>query len=288
MENLLSSLVPAELVDQVRLVDLPLTLDSSSSMKDAIGICSNESPGAVLDYAIDLKLNHICQANGSFFANEVGASARMIASPEDFMKYPLSTILRGGDCGPEQEKLVLGYSASFSGSSEKHRILDELSTWLGSVLRANSVVLTEATNIADELIMNAVFNAPFLDMNGKLESVSIQSDEVRFGKGKKAYLFGGIQDRQLVIGCSDEYGTLNLDRLALKIRNCVESGVLDNINWTGVGGAGIGSFMVYNLGISYYAGVFKGRQSVVCCKVPLGMSFRKRSGEPKNLHFFEI
>lgn len=279
-------LIPVEFRERVKIIDLPAHGIQEESVGHAIGICSGQGPSQVLDYATKSKIHHVCQSNSTFLSEEIATASRMIVCPDDFMKYPLSTILQPQYCGAKAEAELRGHEVTFAGADDKKNVLGELVQWLRSFLKADGLI-AEVSNIGDELFMNAVYNAPFLDSSGKLQEVKGDSPEVRFGKGKQAVLFAGAHDKQLVIGCSDYYGTLNVERLLHRIKSCFDSGVAENINWSGVGGAGIGSFMVYNLSVSYYVGVRKGNQTVVCCKIPYGMSSRRRGEEPKNIHFFE-
>ena len=68
-----------------------------------------------------------------------------------------------------------------------------------------------------------------------------------------------------------------------RIRKCMELGVANAIR-QGEGGAGIGSYMVFDACLSYYAGVTPGKESVVCVTMPLGLNRRTMAGLPKNIH----
>ena len=74
-------------------------------------------------------------------------------------------------------------------------------------------------------------------------------------------------------------------KLFKKIKSCYDTSVAANMNMSGGGGAGIGSFMVFNSAASYYAMVEAGQCTLVCCSVPLKMSSKARALLPKNLHF---
>jgi len=79
---------------------------------------------------------------------------------------------------------------------------------------------------------------------------------------------------------------LSVNKLFKRIKNCYDTSVGDNINYSGAGGAGIGSYLIFNSSASYFAEVKVQSHTIVCCTVPLGMSSRARLNIAKNLHFF--
>lgn len=287
-ENSVVDIIPIDLRHRIQVVDLP---QGSPSQKlgggNLIGVCSNESPERVIDFAISQKTNHICQASGTFFSTEILAASYLTAYPQRAMQYPLSAMLRPGVFSDQVESSLRGFSARFSGSDDKKSVLDAFRIWAEKELK-NQTLVTESLSAADEMVMNAIYNAPFVNSLGKLEAPALDSEKVRRGAGKLGLLFAGVHEKQLVIGCIDEYGSLHIDSLLKRIQTCFTGGIAENVNWSGVGGAGIGSFMLFKLSISYHIAVQKGRQTLVFCKIPVGMSARKREEEPKNLHFYEF
>lgn len=287
-ENSVVDIIPIDLRHRIQVVDLP---QGSPPQKlgggNFIGVCSNESPERVIDFAVSQKANHICQASGTFFSTEILAASYLTAYPQKAMQYPLSAMLRPGVFSDQVESSLRGFSARFSGSDDKKSVLDAFGIWAEKELK-NQTLVTESLSAADEMVMNAIYNAPFVNSLGKLEAPALDSEKVRRGAGKLGLIFAGVHEKQLVIGCVDEYGSLHIDSLLKRIQTCFTGGIAENVNWSGVGGAGIGSFMLFKLSISYHIAVQKGRQTLVFCKIPVGMSARKREEEPKNLHFHEF
>lgn len=286
-ENSVVDIIPIDLRHRIQIVDLPQSFPLRESGGNLIGVCSSESPEKVIDFAISQRTNHICQVNGTYFATEILAASYLAAYPQRAMQYPLSAMLRPGVFCDQVESSLRGFSMRFSGSDDKKPVLDSFRLWAEKELR-NQTLVTESLGAADEMVMNAIYNAPFVNSLGKLEAPALDSEKVRKGAGKLGLLFAGVHEKQLVIGCVDEYGSLQIDSLLKRIHACFTGGIAENVNWSGVGGAGIGSFMLFKLSVSYHIAVQKGRQTLVFCKIPLGMSARKREEEPKNLHFYEF
>ena len=285
--DLASELVPENLRSHVDIVSVSENQKQEQISKSSIAICSQLAPHSVVNLAIDSKFGHICQSNGKFFNHEVSTAANMIASPQNFLNFPLAVTLNPQNINSAGELKLRHLSTPFNGANEKETVLKSLKSWVETISKSNSFV-GEVLGIADELFMNAVYNAPFINEQGKREDIGFDDERVRNGLGKSGCLFAGAYDGQLVIGCSDQFGSLNIEKLLNGIKGCFDKGVAENMNFSTSGGAGIGSFLVFNSGVSYYVGVEKGQRTVVCCKLPLGMSSRKRDEEPKNLSFFVI
>ena len=114
-------------------------------------------------------------------------------------------------------------------------------------------------------------------------------DPARLSKGAKLVrpglveFFARTDGLRLVLGVRDSYGTLRFEQVLSRISRCFEDGMAGSIK-QGEGGAGIGSFMVFNACISYYAGVERGKRTVVCVSLPVGISRREGNALPKNIH----
>ncbi len=286
LDQMVLNLIPLPFRNQVSFIHLPSTgMESfNDNTSRLIGICSDQKPAMVVRSAMNLNIKHICQSNGMFFPEEVSAAAHMVAHPQNFIDYPLSTIFPQSEMNLASEKKMRSFSRAFTCSEEKGNVLQEFHLWLNDKIKQQSLI-TEITNIADELFMNAVYNAPMLH-RGSVENFRITNH--LNNQTKDSLLFAHIQSDRLIIGCEDNYGTLRINKIMDRLKKCFEQGVGESINWSQGGGAGIGSYMVFNSSSSYYLGVQKGVKTVVCCKVPLGMSHRRREMEPKNLHLIEI
>lgn len=273
---------------QVVLKDIGLGASFKKMGKDpVIGISDDTDPTNLLRLAINQNLNHVCQVQNLKIERELNTSASMILNPENFIKFPISTILSPLESGVSKEKELTHFNFSFSQSGEKIKALGSLNNELRKSINSESL-RSDIHIIADELFTNAVYNAPLVGGdNKKLKIKARTATNVSMDKGSSANLFLGFDESQLVIGCKDPFGSLRLQTLLPRILECYEKGVADSMR-QGPGGAGIGSYMVYNASASYYVGIIRGQATVLCCSMPLKMSSRKRSQIPKNLHFFEI
>lgn len=273
---------------QIQIKDLDEKMSIAHSGGAIIGIASDADPTLLLDLALNQGLNHICQFSNLHIERELNTSASMLVKPEGFLTHPLCTILQPTLANDKNEKNLKQFEVRFSKASEKKQMLDELEKYLRTIIKAESLI-DELKSVADELFTNAVFNAPFSRVaTGITEEIDRSDSSIVMPNGKSATMFAGVQDKQIVLGCSDPFGSLKIPGLLQRILKCYQDGVANSMRMDGKGGAGIGSYMVYSTSASYYVGVQPGSATMVCCSLPLNMSSRKRGQIAKNMHFFEI
>ena len=249
-------------------------------------VCESKSPSDILDQTIDNGCPHIVQKDSSHFEKELKTSAKLAVDPELILKSPISSILSPSQITDEIERKKKIYSSQFSKADEKHDILDGLSSILDTRIKSLSLK-TDLITIADELLTNALYNAPYitdLDPMG----VSRKNPSAKMHDGKRGEFFCGSDDERIVLGCRDPYGSLDAMKLFTKIKNCYDTGVAENINMDERGGAGIGSYMVFNFSSSYYVVLDKGKITMVCSVLPLKSSNRSRKQYSKNLHYIYL
>jgi hypothetical protein len=229
------------------------------------------NPSDVIRFMLEEKVQHIVQKDGPNFDSELKAAETMCANQFALLDSPLETI-----CGPfrPDEQAFLKVS---SFDDKKSVALEAFEQFLQTIKGARGI-RDQAMMIADELFTNGAKNGwdpPRLSKDSK----PVRPGRVEF--------FARACDNRIVFGCRDTYGQLGFDQVLLRIRRCFEEGIAQSIS-QGRGGAGIGSFMVFNSCISYYASVEKGKRTVVCVALPLGLKQGDTGSIPKNIHLVAI
>jgi hypothetical protein len=210
----------------------------------------------------------------------------ILAAKERYFKFPIATILTPEELSRESEHALIALERNFDSSSQKHDVLTAMTNAMQTRAFPQTVI-DDVVAISDELYTNAIFNAPFVDKNTyKNPGISRTSSEVKLTGGKFARMFLAHDENRLVVGCEDPFGTLDLERFLQKVRSTYQRGPAASINF-GPGGAGIGSYIIFNAGSSLYFGVNPGVASLICCVIPLGMSNRKRMQLDKHLHWIK-
>jgi hypothetical protein len=246
----------------------------------AIVLIDNAPTITVLTLCSQNDVKHVVQKSNLNSESEILFSALMSATPTDFFQFPLSCILRKGIPSPEMESQLTGYSYLVQKLADRTEITEGLENYVQS-LTSSPALLTDILTVIDETLSNAVYNAPFaLD-----SQISPSRDILDFpiDPGKQPFIFIGADSERIVVGCRDAYGTLDVESLIKRIKICYENNLSDVINF-GEGGAGIGSFLMFNSCASMYIGVDSGVSTTICCSFPLKLSATKRSEIPKNIH----
>ena len=247
-------------------------------------IANDLSPSKAIEKSFAQNHRHVCQENHPHFVQDLNTSMRMIQDENALAQFPLSTIFSPESVGEINEKKYLIFEQEFYETKQKSQLLSRIEVELKQLGLTTSLI-TDMLTTADELFTNAIYNAPFVDLENTNPGAKRGGEPISIPVERAAKLFIGVDNSRLVIGCKDHFGSLNLLKLFKRIKSCYDTSVADNMNMTSGGGAGIGSFLVFNFCSSYYAAIKEGQYTVICCAVPIKMTGRARLKSPKNLHF---
>ncbi len=225
-------------------------------------------------------VKHVVQKSNINSTAEIDFSSFIVNSPASFFDFPLSCIFGEAQPTAETEKKLTAVSFLVERLADRPSILAQFETMVKS-LTSSPALLNDVLITVDESLTNAVYNAPYAAIN--VSSPSRESIDLPIDPRKRPLLFAGYDSDRVLIGCKDTYGSLNVPDLIERIKSCYENGVGDVINF-GDGGAGIGTFMMFNSCASMYIGVDAGQSTTICCSFPLKLSATKRSEIPKNIH----
>ncbi len=234
-----------------------------------IGVVEALPAKDVVHLAHKSNFSHIVQKDGLAFELELETAKSMVENVEQFLADPIKIIFGEAKEGDSERVSLKVVAAS---SDKKSLTLDKFEEFVAKIKGARRI-REQALLVADELYTNAM----------KLgQRHALISPDVATRVGTVEF-FAESDGTRLVIGCRDSFGELGFGQVLGRISQCFEKGVVHSIN-QGDGGAGVGSFMVFNNCVSYYCGVEKGITTVVCVALPLGVSEMDLAGLPKNIH----
>lgn len=286
LTNVLSCL-PSDWQKSVQILDIQGGQTIPNNPCNAIAVTSSIESVDLLNLAINNRVGHVCNLQNFLFEKDVQSAAQMILSPQQFVAQPLATVFNPNAQQNGKAPSHAEYIWEFSQARQKSRVLGDIDKLMSQIQLSNSVA-TEVRGVADELFTNAVYNAPFVDRVTQFNPGINRADQtVNMGTGKTGRIVIGVDAERIVVGCQDPFGALNVFTLLQKIRNCYNTGLGGAMNF-GSGGAGIGSFMVFNSSASYYVGIISGVSTVILSAIPLKLSGRKRATLPRNINFFQI
>ncbi len=251
-------------------------------MSAARKLVSPMEPLEVVTLVIDGGVAHVLQSQHPFGKKDVATADGIGLSKRLFFDHPVAAVFTPDDI-PGVSKHVL-FKAKFSQASEKKGLLHSIDQILNEQIKSLSL-RADIITIADEMITNAVYNAPFVDMENTSSGVSRESANVAMSGGKSGQMWVASDEERLLVLCEDDYGTLNPLKMFERIRKCYATSVAESMNMDSKGGAGIGSFMMFNASVSFFVGVEKGKKTIIGCILPRKGSGKSRAQMVKNLHF---
>jgi hypothetical protein len=247
-----------------------------------IVVCDNMTAANVLSLYTARNVRHIVQKSNLLPECEIKAANVMLDDPAKFLAFPLSTIFGHPQPDDKTEKDHTQLAFRVSEADQKSDLLDAVEKHVSNISSPKSLAI-DVRAVGDELITNAIYNAPFVDRENSFSGPTRDKAKVLIDPKKRPLVFIGTNEERVVFGCRDFYGRLNVKKIAARIQLCYQNNPSQLINY-GPGGAGIGSYMVFDSCVSMYIAVEANKSTTICCVFPTHMSARKRHILPKNLH----
>lgn len=266
-------------------ISSPTELDGARPLPPVI-IGDQLSTLVILDLCVDDGVRHVVQRSNLGLLEERQLSAAMQERPKDFISFPLSMIFGDLSASAAQEARNQSLNIAISAPEMKSHILDQLKEFASKHAKQKSLQY-DITLAADELITNAIYNAPFVDSENLTSGPSRTAGNLKIDPAKMPRFFAGSDGQRIVIGAKDLFGSLNVDSMMKRIRRCYQTNPRNEMSF-GIGGAGIGSFMMFDSCTSMYVAVDRGVSTTICCTFPVAMSAKKRSAIPKNIHILDL
>jgi hypothetical protein len=166
---------------------------------------------------------------------ELGVALRRLINPTPIPQGPVPYLLAGT---PIEERLI-------GSSTEKEGVLADLLAWAGRFAFSDEK-LRRIEVIADELLLNAIYDAP-RDDHGQPKYAGVdRRTPVSLGVGAQVRLRWGCDGRNFVVSVADRYGALTRQVAAAHVGRVLEArGPRPRQPSATSGGAGLGLVLVY-------------------------------------------
>lgn len=224
------------------------------SLEDKIVVGSDIRPGQAVNLAIaNAPIQVITNGFDEF---------RVVKIKDDIQQFFESP----GECLIEiSDDISMRFQQKFFGHSSKKDFLSQVEQFLQSTKYRR--VRDDIFLIADELFTN--FTKSSTDL-------------------KKSMKFGiDSNDETVVIYCRDFFGTLDPSVMLNNMQRCFDKGVKNAIKRDEGSGAGIGSFLIYTLGVGLAITVDPGKGSLVVVWMPRTAHHEDRIDMNKSLIIIE-
>lgn len=175
------------------------------------------------------------------------------------------------------------YCVSIRDSRHKHDYINEVAEYAYS-LGCNERMVEQVETIADELVTNAIYNAP-RDPDGKPRYAHLSRREpVTLEPHEYGELQFACDGDYIAVAQIDPFGALTQDTVVDYLNRCLAKGP-DQISEAS-GGAGIGLFRVFQSLSKFVVNIKPGRKTEVICLIDLRLSMKRFRQAPKSFHIF--
>ena len=177
------------------------------------------------------------------------------------------------------------HTVTISDSTQKHETLEQLSSFLEE-LDCERRLLLQLETVAEEFIMNALYNAP-VAADGSRPFASLPRTEPAVVPADHAARLEFCSDGRLVaIACRDRYGSLTPERISESFGRAIRAGE-DQVSFA-AGGAGIGLYMVYMFVDQMIVNIQPGKVTEFIGVVDITVPFRMRAPRAKSVNIFVV
>lgn len=168
-------------------------------------------------------------------------------------------------------------------SNAKHDLMQKLSSDLKD-LGCNSRLIELARTASDELIMNAVYNAP-VDSNGNPKyATQSRSEPVILEPEEYAEFRYACDGRNLALSVADPFGRLAKDTVLEYLQRCFQAGA-DQVSQKS-GGAGLGLYYIFESLNHFVVNVDPGKRTEMIGLLNVSGSYRDFAERAKSIHLF--
>jgi hypothetical protein len=174
-------------------------------------------------------------------------------------------------------------TTTIQSSEGKGPLLKEMERY-AEALGVNSRLAGQFCTVADELITNALYNAP-RDGNGQSRYAHLsRSQPVRLEQTEQIEIRYCCDGRLLGISASDPFGSLAEDRLLAYLGKCLRKGE-DQVD-DKPGGAGLGLYYIFEAVSHLVVNIAPGRRTEIIGLIDVQGTYRDFSGADKSFNIF--
>lgn len=276
----LSSTNPlVELFHSTEIYDFDNPTDDVLDLSGFVGVGTDTPTLEFLNVFKNSNLSHMIQIKNTDIIYEIFIASMILKRPRLFLKNPY-TILAAAEKNKNAKTRIL--TENFSTTERKSEIMTKISDFMGhnkNLERYKESILI----IADELIANAMFNAPVTEKGTPIYRGIQRNETIRYPGDKKANIFICHTEVDLFIGCIDPWGSIDKNYVIQSLQRAYEKADLNSDN-QGKVGAGIGLRMVLDRSRSLYILSEYMKKTLVCGHVRLNESLKKVDSTPKQVH----
>ncbi len=165
-------------------------------------------------------------------------------------------------------------------TQDRHTMVESIQQYCSQVQTTRQAATT--AQVADELIMNAMYDAP-VDKDGKPLYAHRRNETIELEPNERPTLGFGYDGAHIVLSIMDPFGHLPRDAVFRGIHRGLTTGQMD----TRGGGAGLGMLLMHRAAKVLFFDVIPGRRTQVTAVIELGVSMQEQNKVPGSVYFFK-
>jgi hypothetical protein len=167
------------------------------------------------------------------------------------------------------------------GSSEERDLATARVSELVGTLGLPKRVGDQFAELAHELLMNAMYDAP-VDARGHAKFAGDRKAAITLDQGERPTLRAGTDGSRLVLQVTDPFGRLERRHVVESLARGLAGGEMDRTH----GGAGLGMMVCHNASSAMFFDVARGRHTEVTALLELDLNQRELRTQARSLHFW--
>lgn len=271
-----------EILEDIDIFDLSLPPPKKVDPKTTIAVGAATPLKTIITLLRDYEIEHFVQTNRNDFFFDLFAASLMLKKPSRFMKNPVPFFIQNFKKDLIKHHEVRSKTWTFQSTAQKNTIMGELENFLSGHARTQNYS-SSAIMIADELVSNALFSAPVDEDSKALYQNLPRSSSIVLDMSKECELFVSHDEHRLLLGCTDPFGSVDMKKIIQRLYTIyvLEDSKPDLKSQS----AGLGIKMMIDNSCGFYLVYKRNIKTLVCCAIPISLSYKKSELYPKNLHF---
>jgi len=168
-------------------------------------------------------------------------------------------------------------------STEKETLIDDVRAFASNASIQTRMVEMFCT-VADELLTNAIYNAPVDEHRAPRFAHLPRTHEVVLGDGERVAIEMQCDGRRLGIAVDDPFGSLSAEKVLDYLAKCFRRGE-DQVDQK-AGGAGLGLYYVFEALSHFVVNVAKGQRTEMIGLMDIRGSYRDFAARSKSFNIF--
>lgn len=175
------------------------------------------------------------------------------------------------------------YRVEIRDSRKKLDYLNEVASY-ALALGCNERVVELIETVADELVTNAIYNAPRTETGEPKYARRSRREPVELADDEVGTLEFACDGDYIAVAQIDPFGALTQDTVVSYLNRCLVKGPEQLSEASG--GAGIGLYRVFQSLSKFVINVEPGRRTEVICLIDLRLTMKRFRQQPKSFHIF--